>query len=158
MKKQKLYLETSVWNFLLVDDAPDKKEATERFFKEVESEKYEIYISEAVRAEINNATGEKFNLLISLIDRYKPVELELDDDVTQLAESYIENGVLSRKHYFDLLHLAYASVNGMNVLISWNLNHLVRMKTFALGNSVNRAKGYHEIMIYTPEQVIDHED
>ena len=29
MKKLKLYIETSVWNFLFVDDAPEKKEVTE---------------------------------------------------------------------------------------------------------------------------------
>jgi hypothetical protein len=124
----------------------------------VDTGKYELFVSEAVRAEINDATGDKFELLDALLRKYKPVELELDDDVTQLVEMYIENGVLSRKHYFDLLHLAYATVNGMNVLVSWNLKHLVKMKTLTLGNNVNRASGYHEIMIFTPEAVTEHED
>jgi hypothetical protein len=35
MRKSKLYLETSVCNFLFADDAPDKKKATEKFFSEV---------------------------------------------------------------------------------------------------------------------------
>ncbi len=141
-----------------VDDAPEKKEATEKFFSEVEDGKYEIYISEAVRAEINAAEIEKYALLDKLIDKFKPIELELDDEVTQLAEAYVENGVLTRKHYFDLLHLAYATVGGVSVLVSWNLNHLVRMKTFTLGNIVNRTNGYNEVMLFTPQQVIENED
>jgi hypothetical protein len=50
MRKPKLYLETSVWNFLFADDAPEKKKATEKFFSEVKAGKYEIFISETVEA------------------------------------------------------------------------------------------------------------
>jgi hypothetical protein len=45
MKRLKLYLETSVWNFLFADDAPDKKAATEKLFSEIENGKYAIFIS-----------------------------------------------------------------------------------------------------------------
>jgi len=45
MKKLKLYLETSVWNFYFADDAPEKKEATIQFFEQVKKGKYEIYLS-----------------------------------------------------------------------------------------------------------------
>ena len=58
MKKLKLYVETSVWSFLFDDENPEKKAATEQFFKEVESEKYEIFISETVIAEIRDAPDE----------------------------------------------------------------------------------------------------
>ncbi|MBI5874964.1 MAG: hypothetical protein HZB81_03825 [Deltaproteobacteria bacterium] len=33
MKKLRLYLDTSVWNFYYADDAPEKKEVTRRFLK-----------------------------------------------------------------------------------------------------------------------------
>ncbi len=158
MRKPKLYLETSVWNFLFADDAPDKKHETEKFFGEIEAGKYEIYISETVRAEIFSAPSSKKEKLDGAIDKYKPVELELDEDVRQLAQFYLDNGVLSAKHINDLLHLSYASVNGLYALVSWNLNHLVKMKTHSLGNAVNYANGYHEILIFTPQGVIELED
>ena len=147
-------MDTSVWNFLFADDAPDKKIATETFFQEVESGKYEIFISEAVRAEINDAPRDKWEKLDALINKYKPVELEFDDEVKRLADLYVENEVLAEKNYLDLLHLAYATVSALNVLVSWNLKHLVKMKTITLSNNINRANGYHEIMIFTPEAVI----
>lgn len=157
MRRQKLYVETSVWNFLFADESPDKKKATELFFKEVEEGVYEIYISETVRAEIVKAPDEKQKKMDAMIAKYKPRELELDEDVQQLAAMYLENGVLAAKHFNDLLHLAYASVNGLYALVSWNLHHLVKMKTHQLGNAVNRAGGYHEILIYTPQEVIEHD-
>ena len=46
MKKLKLYLETSVWNFYFANDAPDKRTETLRLFEEIRSDKYETYISE----------------------------------------------------------------------------------------------------------------
>jgi hypothetical protein len=44
MRKLRLYIETSVWNFLFADDAPEKKEETEEFFKAVEARRYGIGI------------------------------------------------------------------------------------------------------------------
>ena len=82
MKKLKLYIETSVWGFLFADDAPEKKLATERFFKEVETGKYEIFISETVRAEFRAAPDTKRKMLYEMVgdpeadkemlDRYSP--------------------------------------------------------------------------------------
>ncbi len=38
MRKLKLYLDTSVWNFFFADDAPDKRDITKRFFDSVKGE------------------------------------------------------------------------------------------------------------------------
>ena len=154
MKKLYLYIETSVWGFLFADDAPEKKAATELFFKEIKSERYEIFISETVMAEFKAASDAKQIMIYEMVEKYNPVLLELDEEVRSLAEVYVKNGVLTRKHFRDLLHLAYASVNGMKALISWNQKHLVKMRTYDLVNAINRIQGYHEIQIRTPQEVI----
>ncbi|MDH5684178.1 MAG: PIN domain nuclease, partial [candidate division WOR-3 bacterium] len=53
MKKLKLYLETSVWNFLLADDTPELQDITLKLFNEIAAGKYEIFISDLVITEIN---------------------------------------------------------------------------------------------------------
>lgn len=65
MKKPKIYLDTSVINFLFADDTPDFKKVTIDFFENYFSE-YEVYISDVVLLEINihketliNAINEK---------------------------------------------------------------------------------------------------
>lgn len=158
MKKFSLYIETSVWNFLFADDAQDKKIVTERFFDEVETGKYDIFISETVRAEFMAAPDIKRRMLFDVINRYDPVMLEADEEVYSLAEAYVRNGVLSQKHFRDLLHLAYASVHGMKALISWNQKHIVKMRTYDLVNAINCVQGYHDVQIRTPQEVIDIED
>lgn len=158
MKKLKLYLETSVWNFLFADDAPEKKAATEKFFEEVESGKYEIFVSEMVNAEIKDAPDAKRKLLRRMMEKYGAIQLDEDEEVYRLVEMYIQNGVLTANHIDDLTHVAYASVNGMNALISWNQKHLVKMKTQDLANSMNLAMGYHLVQIRTPQEVIEDED
>ncbi|MEW6202724.1 MAG: hypothetical protein AB1546_12155 [bacterium] len=158
MKKLKLYIETSVWNHLFADDAPEMKAATEKFFREVEIGKYEIFVSEMVNAEVRDAPEFKMKLLHQTMEKYGAIMLEEDEEVFHLVEMYIHNGVLTENHIDDLTHLAYASVNGMNALISWNQRHLVKMKTQDLGNSTNLAMGYHPIHIRTPKEVIEDED
>ena len=95
MKKLKLYLETSVWNFCFADDAPEKKEATLQFFERVKDGKYKVYISEVVLTEISHASDEKKVMLFNLINDYNPAKLELTEEAILLAQKYLENGVPS---------------------------------------------------------------
>jgi hypothetical protein len=158
MKRMKLYIETSAWNFLFAEDAPEKRIATGLFFDEVKSGKYEIFISETVRAEFMAAPVAKRKMLFEVVKEHDPIMLEADEEVRNLATVYVNNGILTEKHFRDLLHLAYASVHGMKALISWNQKHIVKIRTYDLVNAINRIQGYHEIQIRTPQEVIENED
>ena len=70
MKKLQLYLETSVWNFVFADDAPEKKEITLKFFDKIKKGEYEIFISDVVIEEIGRASGEKRSLILNVIKNY----------------------------------------------------------------------------------------
>lgn len=49
MRKFKIYLDTSVINFLFADDAPEKKEVTVDFFDGIVGQNiYDIYVSAIV--------------------------------------------------------------------------------------------------------------
>lgn len=158
MKKLKLYIETSVWNFLFAEDDPQKRTITESFFLEVKAGRYDIHISEFVMAEIEDAPGNKYEKLKSAIELYMPKELSSDRESDYMVEAYLEGGLLSPKRLIDLTHLAVASVNDMDMLISWNLRHLVKARTRMLANAINRMNGYHHIEICTPGEAIEDED
>ena len=55
MKKLKYYIETSVFNFVFADDEPSRRNLTNHLFQKVQRDNVEIYVSEVVIAEINNA-------------------------------------------------------------------------------------------------------
>jgi predicted nucleic acid-binding protein len=158
MKKLKLYIDTSVWNFLFDDDAPDKKITTEQFFKEIETGKYEVFISEIVTVEIGDAPLARREQLFEVIRKYSPIVLYRDSEVDSMADAYLESGLLTEKHYRDILHIAFAATNGVNILLSWNMRHIVKRNTQHLVNVTNRIHGYPDLEIWTPEGLMDYED
>jgi len=50
--------------------------------------------------------------------------------------------------------LAIAVVQELDVLVSWNFEHLVKLKTRVGVNGLNRLLGYHEIELVSPEEVV----
>jgi len=51
------------------------------------------------------------------------------------------------------LHIAIATVNGIDSVVSWNLEHIVKIKTIVEVNRINIKKGYKQIFIITPEEI-----
>ena len=158
MKKFRAYLETSVWNFLYTEDAPDKREKTKEFFQSLSTGEYEIFVSDVVFQEIDAAPVEKRRQLMEVITRCDPVVLLQDHAAVTLAREYAKAGVLSNKHYLDLLHLAIATTNRLNMIVSWNMKHIVKRKTQIFVNATNAMAGYSDLEIWTPQEMIDDED
>lgn len=154
MRKLKLYLETSVWNFYYADDAPEKMSNTKRLFEDIKNGRYEIYISELVIAEIKRADREKQNRLKYLIEEYQPFELTNTADVEELSEKYIAADIVPAKYKADVIHIAFAVAHDLDVVVSWNLQHIVKLKTRLEVNGINKIEGYKEIEICTPQEVI----
>lgn len=53
------------------------------------------------------------------------------------------------------MRLAVAYFHEMDVLVSWNLRHVVKLNTRIKANAIARLEGYKSIEICTPEEVID---
>ena len=158
MKRPQLYLETSVWNFYFADDAPEKKDVTRTFFNKIKEGEYEIFISDVVIEEIGKATANKRRLLLEIIAKYSPNKLPVDEEVVELAQKYISDGVLSANKIEDAMHAAVATVFEMDALISWNLKHLANLKKMEMINGINMKEGYSKrLELITPMEVSDEE-
>jgi hypothetical protein len=57
--------------------------------------------------------------------------------VFNLVEIYLDNHVLTNKHYFDLSHIAFASIFSCDFLISCDFAHIVRQRTIRLIQKIN---------------------
>lgn len=157
MKKLKLYLETSVWSFLFADDAPANKEVTHRLFKDIQKGYYEIYTSDIALAEIADAPKNKREQMESAIRKYNPLILEYNTECEALAKEYMKIPIIPAKFERDVQHIAIAVINNLDVIVSWNLKHIVKLKTRREVNAVNKIVGYKEIDISIPEEVIGYE-
>ncbi len=156
-KKLKLYFDTSVFNFVFADDAPDKKTITLKLIEDVKTNKYDVYISAVVLREIREAQQEKAEKLMSLINDVQPFELEFDSECYELAYEYIKREIIPIKYEDDAFHIAVASVNDLDAIISWNFKHIVKLKTKKEVSGINLLMGYKEIEIYSPMEVIDND-
>ena len=160
MKKLYIYLDTSVWNFVFADDAPEKKEATLEFFKCVEKGQYQIFIGTTVLEEIRRTHDEgKLKQLMGLIDKYQPTVLEITKEVDSLSRKYMAEGVISNKKVGDSRHIAFAVINEMDVLLSWNYRDLANLNKKLKVEAVNFKEGYTKPMEFiTPYEVIGDEN
>ena len=151
----KFYFDTSVFNFALADDVPLEREVTLKLFDELKSGKCEAFISEIVISEINRAHQAKAVRLRDCIKKINPEELALDDNALALAKEYIGKGVIPSKYEDDAFHIAIASVNNLDVIVSWNFTHIVKLKTRREVAVINTLLGYKPIEICSPQEVID---
>lgn len=108
--------------------------------------------------EINDADVSKRKRLVSEIVKYEPVVLDEDSEVLDLVQYYIDNQLLTEKHSADIGHVAVATINEIDILVSWNMRHIVKRKTKVVVNALNQIRGYRPIEICTPEEVIDNDN
>lgn len=79
----------------------------------------------------------------------------LTEEAEELAQRYIEDGVISPNHFLDAEHIAIATVEKVDIIVSWNFKHIVNVHKIRGFNSVNLKEGYQLIDIRTPMEVID---
>lgn len=153
-KQLKLYLDTSVPSFLFAADSPDRQEITKRFFEKAKgSSKYRLYVSDVTIREIRATPDlEKRNQLSSVVADLP--NLQITDQAEELAERYLKEGIIPAKYYDDALHLAIATVEDMDVVLSWNFNHIVKLKTKQGITGLNTLLGYRALDIISPEELI----
>lgn len=158
MKKLKLYIETSTWNFMYADDAPEKKELTQTFFSLVEKQTFEIYISDIVLREFDKAPQIKKDQLLKLIKKFSPILIETTPDANLLAQKYLSKNIIPANKLEDALHVAVATVAELDAVVTWNYRHLANLRREELFQSVNLELGYlKKIELITPMEVIGDE-
>ncbi len=149
MHKLSVYVETSVWSHAFAEDAPQLRKETEKFFDEAKKGKYRLFISAVVLKEISRANEELAARLRGLVEELDPVTLEFDDDMDQLAQQFLAQGVVPPSEIEDAQHVAAAVASELDVLVSWNYRHLVNVRRREEFHHVSVMNGY-----YRPPQIV----
>ena len=68
-----------------------------------------------------------------------------------------ERSILNQRFMNDMLHIALATIAEVDVFVSWNFKHIVRLDKIRLFNSVNLEQGYKMLNIYSPREVIGYD-
>ena len=151
--KRRIYVDTSVFGAAF---APGFAEASNRLLDEVRGGRVEAVISGTVRAEIAPAPEHVRNLFAEIVALAEVAEPT--DEALQLRDAYLAAGVVTSKWEADALHVALATVAGCSAIVSWNFKHIVHLEKAPAYNGVNLARGYHQLAICTPPEVVQYED
>ncbi|MBI4844106.1 MAG: PIN domain-containing protein [Nitrospirae bacterium] len=151
MKKETLYLDTSVVSAYYDKRAEERQEATLNFWKNV-IPVYKVFISEITANELEATKDEALKIKFrQLIEDFSM--LNVNNRVKALAHAYINHGVFPERYIDDALHVAIATCHDISFVVSWNFEHLVKVKTRKTVNSVNILEGYKEIEIISPQEL-----
>ncbi len=162
MKPLRLYLDTSVINFLFADDAPEKRDVTVEFFEQRLAD-YQVAISDVVLFEIGKTKDvERRRQLIKAVERYalpvQVIEPTEQVEVDGLAAAYVQARIVPATKREDALHVAISTVFEYDVLLSWNYRHLANIGRAMRFNGVNEQWGYSKrLHLLTPWEVISDE-
>jgi predicted nucleic acid-binding protein len=150
MAKRKVYLDTSVISAYLDEKHPERMQLTREAWGIITT--YDVCISTVNIREINdNPSKDLRRKMMNSIERFDV--LELNEESVRLANIYIKHGIFPERFRDDALHVAVATVNDMDYLLSWNFRHIIKLRTKRMVNLVNLTSGYKEVEIITPPEL-----
>ena len=145
----RIYIDTSVVGGVFDDEFA---ESTKSFFQKVDSGDFILVVSELLHTELLRAP-DRVRTYLNNYGRAQIEEVKLTDDALNLADRYIAERVVGATSMADCQHIAIATVNKVDVLVSWNFKHIVNLTRIRGYNSVNLRNGYSMLEIRTPLEV-----
>ena len=151
-KRRRVYVDTSV-----VGGCLDKEfaQASVALFDAFRAGVAVVLVSDILDTELGPAPKGVRDILRSVPDAHTE-RVELTQEARGLAEMYFKEGVISPKHVEDAWHIATATVNHADALVSWNFKHMVNLDRIHGYNAVNLKHDYPFIEIRTPAEVLDY--
>ena len=152
MKIQRLYIDTSV-----VGGCFDAEFArwSNGLYEDIQRGIFIPVVSEVTAAEIAEAPEFVQQRYSEILDQGAEI-LTINEAAFNLADFYQERKILTPKYYDDGLHIALATINEVDLLVSWNFKHIVHYEKIRLFNAVHLELGYKSLQIYSPREVTFH--
>ena len=80
--------------------------------------------------------------------------LAVNEDARTLATAILRSAALPRKAAADALHIAVATVNAMDYLLSWNCTHIANAIIARRISAISREMGFDPPTVCTPEELM----
>jgi len=123
--KRKIYIETSVISYLTA--RPSKtilgaahQQLTLAWWES--RNQYELFVSESVLRECSAGDPEAAEKRLSMVSDV-PL-LIITEQALEIAEALVRHEIIPLKAAEDALHIAVATVNGVDYLLTWNCRHI----------------------------------
>jgi predicted nucleic acid-binding protein len=152
--RPRIYIDTSVFGEYFDEEFARH---TIPLFERIGKNEFVILFSAATQDELDNAPQMVKDLVMGLKAEWTEF-LDITDESVELANEYISEGVAGISSFADCLHIALATINRADFLISWNFKHIVNVQRIIGYNSINLKKGYRLLEIRSPREFEKYEN
>lgn len=152
--RPRLYLDTSVFGGFFDEEF---EEHTKPLFERIHQHDFTVLFSTVTQDELKNAP-EKVKSLVRKLKSEWTEFLEISDEAVELASEYIKENVVGKTSFADCLHIAIATINKADFLVSWNFKHIVNVQRIQGYNSINLKNGYKILEIRSPREFENYEN
>jgi len=150
MVKKRIYIDTSVIGGCFDEEF---EIYSNQLFEEFASGKKRVVISDIVLFELEGAP-ENVQSVLTNVPEANIEYVFLNEESIYLANAYLKEGVIFESSLSDARHIAIATVERADILVSWNFKHIVNINRIHLLNSVNLKLGYAMLEIRSPREVL----
>ena len=152
--KPRLYLDTSVFGGVYDDEFAD---ASALLFEQVRAGQFVCVYSDLSVTELSKAPQRVRDFFAGLPPEQMQ-RVEVTEEAFELAQRYLDEKVVGPTSADDCRHIATATINKVDFLVSWNFKHIVNVFRIRGYNSINIRCGYPLLEIRSPKDIISHEN
>ena len=154
--KPKVYVETTIASYLTARPNRDlviaaHQELTLEWWAD-HRQRFDTFVSDFVLSE--SAKGDPSAAARRLAELKGIPVLKLDDDSRELARAFVQRRLIPEKVLEDAFHVAIATTQGMDFLLTWNCRHIANAEIVGRLEAVCRDFGYQIPTLCTPEQLM----
>ena len=154
MTPLRIYIDTSVFGGYF---EPEFSTASRALIADVRSGKTIAIVSDIVAGELLRSPEQVRHVMEGLPSHCMEL-FRVGPEVEELAQAYLDAGVVTEKSRVDATHVAAASVARANAIVSWNFKHIVNLRRIHGFNGVNIIRGYAPLDIQSPAAALLRED
>ena len=100
-----------------------------------------------------NAPEQVRDFFQNLKDEFKE-KILVTPEALKLAQQYVNEKVVGETSLDDCIHIATATLNKVDMLISWNFKHIVNVYRIRGYNSINLRLGHGTLEIHSPKEIV----
>jgi predicted nucleic acid-binding protein len=152
--QQRFYFDTSVFGGVFDTEF---EEETLILFERVKLGKIICVYSDLTEKELLNAP-KRVQSFFKQLDKQNLERIEVTPEAYLLGQSYITEKVVGPTSLDDCIHIATATINKVDVLVSWNFKHIVNIFRIRGYNSVNLRSGNGTLEIRSPKEIVGYEN
>ena len=151
----KIYLETTIISYLAARPSKDlitaaHQQVTHDWWQHRRRD-FDLFSSQLVIQESSAGDAAVAQTRLQLLSDIPLVQVS--EDCVSLARALVEKGPIPEKAAVDALHIAIATVHGMDYLLTWNCKHIANAEMQTAVSRICRSAGYEPPVICTPEEL-----